>query len=117
MLQRSYFGGGSFTLINLCNNPNALVANLFSSTPAGSCGGPLFPSGGICPDGVTVWTLSPPQFGSQPFFVTADLAGMYLFQLGTGTLSALSGLTFEGIAIEYNSLGIVQQSGVNSITF
>jgi hypothetical protein len=109
-------GAGSFTLINLCHNPGGLVANLFSATPAASCGGPLFPANGICPDAVTVWVFTPPQFGAPPFFVTADAAGMYLFQVPAGTLAAFIGLTFEAIGVEYTPGGIVQQSAVNSIT-
>jgi hypothetical protein len=108
---------GSFTLINLCHTPAGKVANLFSGTPAVSCGGALFPAGGICPDAVTVWILTPPQLGAAPFFVTADAAGMHLYQVATGTFASLAGMTYEGIAIEYTAGGIVQVSGVNSITF
>jgi hypothetical protein len=109
---------GSCTLIDLCFTPGALIANLFSASPAATCGGPLFPAGGICPDPVTLFCLTPPQLGAPPFFATADAAGMYVFQIPTGTLMGLIGQTFEGIAIEYTLPGtIVQQSGVNTLTF
>jgi hypothetical protein len=110
-------GAGSFTLIDLCFNPGSQVANLFSTSPAATCGGPLLPPGGICPDTTTAWILSPPQFGAPPFFTIADAGGMYLFQVPTGTLAAFIGITFEALGIEYTAVGaIVQQSGVNMIT-
>lgn len=109
---------GSATIIDLCFNPNSMVANLFSGTPAMTCGGPLLPGNGICPDATTTWIFTPPQFGSAPFFVNADAGGVYLFQVPTGTLVGLSGLTFEALAIEYTGVGgIVQQSAVTSVTF
>jgi hypothetical protein len=94
-----------------------MVANIFSATDPATCGGPLLPPGGICPDATTSWILTPPQLGAAPFFVTTDSAGMYLFEVPTGTLSAFAGQTFWGLGIEYTLSGIVQQSSVNSITF
>jgi hypothetical protein len=111
-------GAGSATVIDLCFNQNAMVANVFSATPAMSCGGPLIPLNGICPDAVTAWVLTPPQLGAAPYFVNVDAGGVYLFQVPAGTLVGLIGVTFEGIAVEYTAQGaIIQQSLVNSITF
>jgi len=109
---------GSITLMDLCFNPGAMVANLFSASPVATCGSFLFPNaGGVCFDATTNWILTPPQFGSQPFFVTTDAAGMYLFQLPTGTLTNLAGITFEALGVEYTAAGmIVQQSAINSVT-
>jgi hypothetical protein len=109
-------GLGSFTIIDLCFTPGALIANLFSGTPASGCPGPLLPLGGICPDGVTVWILTPPQLFAPPFFTVADAAGMYLFQLPSGSLPA--GITLEGIGLEWTlAPAIVAQTAVDSITF
>jgi hypothetical protein len=109
-------GAGSFTLMNLCFSPNSMVANLFSNSPIPTCGGPLLPPGGICPDAYTSWILTPPQLGSLPFFTTVDGGGVYLFQVPTGTLTSLIGFTFDAIGVQYTPTGIVQQSGVTSIT-
>lgn len=108
-------GSQSLTLIDLCFNPGSTVANLFSASPAATCGLALLPPGGICPDSFTTYILTPPQFGALPFFPTVDTTGLYFFQIPTGTLAAFAGFTFEGIAVEYTGSGIVQQSAVNSI--
>ena len=109
---------GSFTLIDLCFNPGAMVANLFSASPVATCGELLVShAGGICFERATNWILTPPQLGSQPFFATTDAAGMYLYQLPSGTLTSLSGITFEAIGVEYTAAGmIVQQSAINTVT-
>jgi hypothetical protein len=110
-------GAGSCTVIDLCFSANSMVANVFSTLPSLGCGSPLLPPGGICPDAVTSWILTPPQFGTAPFFTTTDANGIYLFHAPTGTLAALIGTTFYGIAVEYTATGaIVQQSPVNSVT-
>ena len=83
-----------------------MIANLFSASPVATCAGGLFPPfGGICPDAFTMWTLSPPQLGSLPFFPTADSAGLYYFHLPSNTLTALAGVRFEAIGIEYTLAG------------
>ena len=57
------------------------------------------------------------RLGSPPFFPVADAGGIYLYQVPTGTLAALIGITFEAIGVEYTPAGIVQQSAVNSMMF
>jgi hypothetical protein len=109
-------GAGSFTLIDLCFNPGSSIANLFSASPAATCGGPLFPPGGLCPDTFTAFCLTPPQLGTPPYFPIADSAGLYYFQVLSPTLAPFIGTVFEGIAIEYVLPGvIVQQSPVTAI--
>jgi hypothetical protein len=118
MLALGTDAAGSGTLIDLCFAPGAMVANIFSAVNPSTCGGPLLPSGGICPDALTSMILTPPQLGSPPYFVTTDAAGIYLFQVPAPTLVGLIGQTFWGIAVEFTLPGtIVQQSVLTSLTF
>ncbi len=110
-------GLGTGTLIDVCFDGNSKVFNLFSTTPAATCGGPLFPPGGICPDLTTTLCLS--LVGIPPIDVVTDAAGIFAWQSAPGQFASLIGITFEAIGIEYTLVGptIIKQSPVNSITF
>jgi hypothetical protein len=109
-------GTGEATLIDYCFNPSSTVYNLFSMTPAISCGGPLL--FGLCPDALTTWLLSPPlPLGSEPFHVVTDVDGVYGWSVPAPAMIAFVGMTFEGVGVEYNGGGVVQISSTAEVTF
>ncbi len=111
-------GFGTGTLVDMCFDGNAKVFNLFSLTPAGSCGGPLFPvPSGICFDGVTLLCITS-FVGIPPIDTVTDANGIYAWQSAPGQFTSLAGLTFEAIAVQYTlAPAIVQYSSTNTITF
>lgn len=108
-------GSGDGLLVDDAFDPLTEIYNVFSMTPAATCGVPLL--AGLCPDALMLAMISPPYpLGVEPFHFLTDVDGVYAWSVAAPAMLAFAGITFEGIAVGFSG-GSFYISQPASVTF